>query len=51
MKNLKSKKRIARMSGVAGIVLGIGMLWLFKNNNGLLPLVLGFILALWGFRK
>lgn len=45
------KKRIARISGIGGILVGLGMFFLFKNIQGTFPLIIGIILTLWGFSK
>lgn len=48
---IKNKKRFARISGIAGISLGVGMFFLFKNTDGWIPFVLGLILFLWSVIK
>lgn len=48
MKNIKNKKRYARIGGVAGLVSGIGTVWLFNNPNGYISIVIGSLLIWWG---
>jgi len=49
MKNLKNKKRYARIGGVAGLVSGLGTIFLYSNKKGLLSVVIGICLIAWGF--
>ena len=49
MKNVKNKKRYARIGGVAGLVSGLGTVILFSNSNGWFSVALAIPILLWGF--
>ena len=49
MKNIKKKKRYARIGGIAGLVSGLGTVILFSNPKGWLSVFIGGALMLWGF--
>ena len=47
----KEDNLVITISGIAGILLGLGMFIIFKNLKGFIPFVIGIILLIWRLNR